>query len=220
MSEFYRYPNWGVTALVMAIALCIVLQTRAISYSIRRLRTGWVRRVENGMECVILAVLLLFAALLAQVQYGLFCGFLIPSSYDFARQAVFLLAAVLGTTAAVGTELSWPFFAVGAAAVLLPLAEKITGAAYPFYFLTSMLFFLIRSIHICLLRRRELYTQISSISVKEAIDTLHTGLLFFSTRGGYSVMQPPDGWIGSPGDGIFSAKRKGFSEAFGRWPLV
>lgn len=110
MSEFYRYPNWGVTALVMAIALCIVLQIRAISYSICRLRTGWVRRVENGMECVILAVLLLFAALLAQVQYGLFCGFLIPSSYDFARQAVFLLAAVLGTTAAVGTELSWPFF--------------------------------------------------------------------------------------------------------------
>ena len=61
MSEFYRYPNWGVTALVMAIALCIVLQTRAISYSIRRLRTGWVRRVENGMECVILAVLLLLS---------------------------------------------------------------------------------------------------------------------------------------------------------------
>ena len=24
MSEFYRYPNWGLTALVMVTALCIV----------------------------------------------------------------------------------------------------------------------------------------------------------------------------------------------------
>ncbi|WP_130850950.1 hypothetical protein [Intestinimonas timonensis] len=183
MAEFYRFPHWVLTTLVMAAALCIVFQTRAISYSIRRLPTGWVRRVENGMECAILGVLFLFAALLAQVQYGLFCGFLAPSAYGLVRQAVFLLTAVLGTTAAVGMELIWPFFAVGGAAVLLPLAETVTGPAYPVFFLMSMAFFLLRSVHICLLRRRELYTQISSVSVKEAIDTLHTGLLFFRRSG-------------------------------------
>ena len=127
MAEFYRFPHWALTTLVMAAALCIVFQTRAISYSIRRLPTGWVRRVENGMECAILGVLFLFAALLAQVQYGLFCGFLAPSAYGLVRQAVFLLTAVLGTTAAVGMELIWPFFAVGGAAVLLPLTETVTG---------------------------------------------------------------------------------------------
>lgn len=80
MAEFYRMPHWLLTGLVMVLALCIVLQTRAVSYSIRRLRTGWVRRVETGMECAILAALFLFAALLAQVQYGLFCG---PGSWYF-----------------------------------------------------------------------------------------------------------------------------------------
>ena len=129
MAEFYRFPHWALTTLVMAAALCIVFQTRAISYSIRRLPTGWVRRVENGMECAILGMLFLFAALLAQVQYGLFCGFLAPSAYGLVRQAVFLLTAVLGTTAAVGMELIWPFFAVGGAAVLLPLTETVTGPA-------------------------------------------------------------------------------------------
>ena len=183
MAEFYRMPHWLLTGLVMVLALCIVLQTRAVSYSIRRLRTGWVRRVETGMECAILAALFLFAALLAQVQYGLFCGFLAPSAYGFARQLVFLLVAVLGTTAAVGMELIWPFFAVGGAAVLLPLTEAVTGPAYPFFFLGGVLFFLIRSVHICLLRRRELHTQISFVSVKEAIDTLHTGLLLFRPKG-------------------------------------
>ena len=96
MTEFYRLPNWALTALVMALALCIVLQTLAISYSIRRLPAGWARRLENGMECAVLAVLFIFAALLAQVQYALYCGFLAPGAYGPARQAVFLLTAVSG----------------------------------------------------------------------------------------------------------------------------
>ena len=91
MAEFYRFPHWTLITLVMVVALCIVLQTLAISYSIRRLRTGWARRAENGMECVVLAALFLFAALLGQVQYGLYGGFLLPSAYGLARQMVFLL---------------------------------------------------------------------------------------------------------------------------------
>src|SRR5699024_2082792 len=103
--------------------------------------------------------------------------------YGPARQAVFLLTAVLGVSAAVSTELVWPFFAVGGAAVLLPVAELIMGPAYPFLFLAGILFFLLRSAHICLMRRRELRTQLSYISVKEAIDSLHTGLLFYRPEG-------------------------------------
>ena len=183
MAEFYRFPHWLLTTMVMVIAVCIMLQTLAITYSIRRLRTSWVYRVENGMECIILAVLFLYAALLAQVQYALFCGFLVPGGYGLVRQVIFLLAAVLGTAAAVGTELIWPFFVIGGAAVLLPVTERVTGAVYPFFFFASILFFLLRSIHICLIRRRELYTQISYASIKEAIDTLKTGLLFFRPKG-------------------------------------
>lgn len=183
MSEFYCFPGWMLTTLVMVVAICIVLQTLAFSYSIRRLRSGWVRRVENGMECAILAALFLFAALLAQVQYALFCGFLVSSGYSLVRQVIFLLVVVLGTATAVGTDLSWPFAAICGVVILLPMVEEITGSAYPFFFMASLVFFLLRSVHICLIRRRELYTQISSVSIKEAIDTLHTGLLFFRPSG-------------------------------------
>ncbi len=183
MAEFYRFPSWLLTALVMLVSVCIILQTLAGMYSIRRLHTGWVRRAENQMEFAILLVLFFFAAMLAQVQYALFCGFLAPSAYGLQRQLVFLLAAVLSTIASVGTELIWPFFAVGASAVLLPIVENIMGPAYPVVFIASILFFLMRSIHICLLRRKELDTQISSMSVKEAIDKLNTGLLFFKPDG-------------------------------------
>ena len=104
MAEFYCWPHWMLTALVMVLALAILLQTLVVSYSFRRLPTGWVRGAESGMECTILAALLCFAALLARVQYGLFCGFLSPSDYGAVRQVVFLMTAVLGTAAAVGAE--------------------------------------------------------------------------------------------------------------------
>ena len=68
MAEFYCWPHWMLTALVMVLALGILLQTLVVSYSFRRLRTGWVRGVENGMECAVLAALLCYAARLAQVQ--------------------------------------------------------------------------------------------------------------------------------------------------------
>lgn len=96
MTEFYHFPQWSLTALVMAVAVCIMLQTLAASYSIRRLTAGWARRMENGMECAVLAVLFLFAALLAQVQYGLYGGFLMPGGYSLVRQAVFLLGSSAG----------------------------------------------------------------------------------------------------------------------------
>ena len=81
MTEFFRFPQWILTILVMVVAVCIILQTLAVSYSLRRLPAGWGRRVENGMECAVLMILFLFAALLGQVQYGLygkhhFSGFL------------------------------------------------------------------------------------------------------------------------------------------------
>lgn len=183
MAEFFFWPHWMLTALVMVLALAILLQTLVVSYSFRRLPTGWVRGAESGMECTILAALLCFAALLARVQYGLFCGFLSPSDYGVARQVVFLMTAVLGTAAAVGAEDMRPFFAVGGAVVLLPMTEAITGAAYPFFFLGSTLLFLLRGGHLFVTRRRELGSKISAVSVKEAIDTMHTGLLCFRQAG-------------------------------------
>ena len=219
MAEFYRFPHWVLTTMVMVAAICILLQTMAVSYSVRRLRNGWARWAEKGLECVILMVLFLFAALLAQVQYALYCGFLAPSDYGLIRQAVFLLAAVLGAVAAVGTEMIWPLFAVGGAAVLLPMAERIMGSAYPFLFMAGLLFFLLRSAHICLLRRQELHTQISSVSVKEAIDTLHTGLLFFRPKGEILLCNRQMDELARQLDGHPPQNGKSFQRLLERGPL-
>ena len=183
MSEFYRLPRWMLIAMVMLIAVSVIFQTRVISYNFRRLNIGWAINVENVMECVILMTLFIFAALLAQVQYALYGDFFITSDYYNARQIVFLSLAILGAITAVGTELIRPFFAIGGSSILLPMVEEIAGPIYPFLFLLGIVFFLIRSIHICMIRRHEINTQISTVSIKETIDTLPTGLLFYKDDG-------------------------------------
>lgn len=42
---------------------------------------------------------------------------------------------------------------------------------------------MIRSLHICIVRHQEIRTQISTMSIKETIDILNTGLLFFRSDG-------------------------------------
>ncbi|MDR2687665.1 MAG: hypothetical protein LBB75_07920, partial [Oscillospiraceae bacterium] len=58
------------------------------------------------------------------------------------------------------------------------LRVNAQGRAWAWVFLGAMLLSLARSIYICLLRRREIATGISALSVKNAIDSLRSGVLF------------------------------------------
>ena len=51
MTEFYRFPQWSLTMLVMITAVCIVLQTLTVSYSVRRLPAGWSRTLPSLDRC-------------------------------------------------------------------------------------------------------------------------------------------------------------------------
>ncbi|MFR3077746.1 MAG: sensor histidine kinase [Intestinimonas butyriciproducens] len=183
MAEFYRISGWLLICLSMLTAFCIVFQALAVTFSFRRLPGGWMRWSENLLEIGVLLHLFLCAALIAHVQYNALHGFLLPSSYGAVRQAVFFFVAILSVFVAVGLEVMWPFGVAVAAAILLPAVEWLSGSSYPMLFVAGILFCLIRSIHICLLRRRELHTQISAGSVKEAIDGLNAGLLFCYPNG-------------------------------------
>ena len=144
MAECYYLSGQTLILLSMIIALCVVLQALAVTFSFRRLRTGWVRWAENLLEIGVLLHLFLCAAMIAEVQYNTLQGFLLPSGYGAARQGVFLFVAVLSVFAAIGLEIMWPVAAGVAAAILLPAAERLTGEAYPVLFVVGFFFCLMR----------------------------------------------------------------------------
>lgn len=68
MAECYYLSGQTLVLLSMTIALCVVFQALAVTYSFRRLPGGWVRWAENLLEIGVLLHLLLCAAMLAEVQ--------------------------------------------------------------------------------------------------------------------------------------------------------
>ncbi len=177
MAQFYNWPYWILAILQMLIAFFIIAQTLVVTQSISRLRNDWKIKLENGMEIGILIVLFCYAAMISQVLYGLSLNCLLPSGFELYREIIFYLIIFLCVTGAVSLDVTWPFFVIVFASMLYPLAEYIFGAYYPYFFLSAILFFGIRSIRIYFLYTKELRNSISLVSVKEAINQLHSGLL-------------------------------------------
>ena len=183
MSEFYSLPYWVLIVLIMLMAVGIILQTQTITYSFRRFRKSWIFMSENVLECVVLLALFTFALIIARIQLSSICGYALYGDYDILRQLVFLLMAVFGTITFVSVDSIEPLFVVCSSSVLLPIMEKLTGSLYPVFYILSFLFLLLRSAYLCWLRRQEINTNISFISIKEAIDNLRTCLLLFRSNG-------------------------------------
>ena len=135
MAEFYRFPHGILTMLVMAVALCIVLQAQNISYSIRRLRAGWARH-SGKREWNAPSWRCCFSLQLSWARYSTGCtgNFMAANSYAFARQVVFLLAAVLGDFRRCGNRVDLAIFRSGRGCCVTSHNREIAGPAYPSLF--------------------------------------------------------------------------------------
>ena len=198
VAEFYCFPQWILTALVMIAAVSIMLQTLAVSFSLRRLPAGWGRRgrKQDGMRCP-------GGAVSSRRPPGAGAIWAVRRLLDaqrlrFGPSNCFCWLRCWAQLPPLEQKSIWPFFfVIAAAAVLFPMTEEVPGLPFPSFFLTSLLYFLVRSVHICLMRRQGALYQISAVSVKEAIDTLHTGLLFFPSGGGIFCCAT-NRWMGWP----------------------
>lgn len=89
MAECYYLSGQTLILLSMIIALCVVLQALAVTFSFRRLAHRLGALGGKPAEIGMLLHLFLCAAMIAEVQYNTLQGFLLPSGYGAARQGVF-----------------------------------------------------------------------------------------------------------------------------------
>lgn len=183
MLHFYAMPQALIIALSMGSACCVIIQAVTLVFNINRYRVGAVQRVENLLEAAILLQTLLMSMLMAQVQSSIQDDLIIPSGYHLGRFVVALLILALAAAASYGRRLWWPMLSVLVTALTLPMTERLAEAYFPHLYIAALCYFLLRSIHICILRWREQKTSISALSIKEAIDALETGILFCEEDG-------------------------------------
>lgn len=187
MIEFYSFSGGSLIFISFVLGICVLAQTLALILSFYSHSLLKIRIFENLLELSILAEILIFSLLNGQLINAYKLGLVAPSGYDNRRIFIFILILVLGIIVSYINKNLMPLIVIPASMISLPIMEDIIGKAYPWFFIASIIFFLARSIKICISSALTIRTSLSALSVINALDTLHTGVLF-SEKDGYILL--------------------------------
>jgi signal transduction histidine kinase len=130
---------------------------------------------------------MLGVALIAQVQNNVSGSFISPSGYVLLRYIIFAALTAVCTLSMVKKQYL-PLIPTTMSFLTLPVMEAWTGRAFPAVFTTALLILLFSGVWIIIKIRRELQADISGLSVKEAMDSLDTAILFYYKNGHILLM--------------------------------
>ena len=145
-------------------------------------------RVENTTEIFALIQAVLLSLLLSRVATDMLESLIVASGYTVLRYIVFAGLAFSSLIACVLRRRPLLLIVLPAALLTLPVMEKPLGRAFPLVYILMLAFWTGRAVYICFQRQRELRHEISAFSIKEAMDTLHTGLLYCKPSGEITLM--------------------------------
>ncbi|MGI5849518.1 MAG: sensor histidine kinase [Christensenellales bacterium] len=185
MADFYTWTETARLFLTFFIALAVLAQALAMVLSFHRYHSGYGRCFENILELIVLIQILVCSLLYGQHLHHHFSSLIAPTGYGVLRIACFAAVALMAILVTVMLKTLWPLLVAAVSALTLPMMETTFGNTFVYIYLTAMLFYLVRSIGICILRYREIRISLSALSIKNTIDSLHTGALF----------SEPDGFI-------------------------
>ncbi len=188
MIELYFYPA-GIRILLCVVGfVCVSLQTAAVVYGFDRIRKNVILRwAEIFLEILILLQVLMmswFCALIFKNAHG---GYALLPEYFLLRYVLFALLTGAVIFVSLERKLIYPLGLIVVTAITLPIFEKIFDTAFVVLFAVAFLYYMLRSIHMILLTKRKIKTELSANSIKFAIDALHSGVLF-SEKGGQIML--------------------------------
>lgn len=187
MSEFYTL-SWSFHIFItLILGVCVLAQTVVLVFKFSRYMKNRTRFFENFLEISILFEILVLAILYGQMINGYKNGFLVPTGNESVRILNFLVILILAIIVSILKENLLILSVIPATLISLPIMENNLGTALPWFFIGALVFFLIRSIKICISNIIAIQTQVSALSIIHAVDTLHTGVLF-SEKNGYTLL--------------------------------
>ncbi len=187
MLELFTVPAAMLIFITFILGICALSQTLAIVLNFYRHNQTIGRVFENLFEISILGEILTFSLLHGEVVNGYSNGIVVSVGYENIRIAVFLIILILGLVVCLLNRTLLPLNVIIVSAISMPAMEDIIGYALPWLFVAVLLFFLVRSITICVSNLIAIKKSISALSIIHAIDTLHTGVLFCESDG-YTVL--------------------------------
>ena len=183
MIVFYSLGTAFLLAASMFATACVVTQCLVVIASYYRYLSNKVQVLEALLEITILFQTILISMMMTQVQNNAKSGFLVLISFTFSRWLAFTLICFFVLTMCILKKSPSHILPLLASIATLPVLQQFTGVWFSALFLASLCFWFLRSIFVGLVYRKELKTGISSLSIKQSLDALHTGIMFCDKNG-------------------------------------
>lgn len=181
MHDFYIIPMHLRIAVSALGIMVVIAQSFYVSY-IYFEHFGQEKNVgKQFFESFLLLYLLMLAAIPAAISMAIDGGGAEQSLLRFPRLSVFILLFCTGS-------IFWHkdkslLSVVLLTAPTLPFMEKLPPYFFVTFYIFVLLFHLYRGVQGWMNKKYELSNEISPLSVKEAVDSLSSGLLFYETDG-------------------------------------
>jgi signal transduction histidine kinase len=183
MLEFYTWPRAAVYVTTFLFFACILTQTVAAILSFYRRPRSLRWACEALLEGFAAVQVFVCSLMHGQAIEGYNFGVVPQTEYALSRYMVFTVIILLATTVVALTRKPWQLLTAAAAYLTLPAMEQFTGGFFAYIFFMSVLFWLARGIRICSARYAEIRANLSALSIKEAVDSLHSGVMFCEQDG-------------------------------------
>lgn len=183
MAEFLSWSHAARQILTFLIALSVLSQTLLIIFSFRRYPRNYKYMLGSTLEVFVLLGILVYSLMHGQALHSYFSGIIAPLGYEVLRLIAFVLISMTSFLVVILTWRVWPLTIVLLFLPLLPSMERILDAGFAYLIFASIVILLTRGISLSLLRAKEIGCSISASSIKNTVDSLHTGVLFCESDG-------------------------------------
>ena len=183
MITLFTWPLIVINLITILFILCVLLQTLAIIMSFYRYPRSQRWTFETLLEVAVLLQVFVGSLIHGQAMQGFLFGMIPQTGHDASRIIIFIVIVLLATIVMMLSRKPWSLLAIGLTSLTIPLAEQLTGGIFAYLFASATVFWLVRSIIITLSRYKIIKNGISALSIKNAIDSLYTGILFSDPDG-------------------------------------
>ena len=186
---FYTWPATARSVVSFFFAICVLSQTLTAILSFYRQSRTRVQIYENVLELLVLAQVLVCSMLFGQVIQAGRIGLIPTNRHAGLRIVLFALITVLVIITfatqlkSLRKRLPSLLSPLLAAYLTLPSLEALAGKGFAYIYLAAILFWFIRSISVAMFCYRDIKANLSALSIKIAMDSLHTGVVFCEEDG-------------------------------------
>lgn len=181
MLDFYQTSHFLRLALQFMAVIGLGAQMIHVVLHLYQPRWGGWLVTEKLLEAVAFVTVGAMAFLLAVVEFNASANIIVLLRVELPRYLLFAALLLLGGMTACQTQSPMPLIPAAAALLSLPLWEGYP-VFVPFYAL-SILIFCLRGIVLSLRLGRTTKNSLSGFSVKEAVDSLPSAILFYQEDG-------------------------------------